>query len=127
MTPTALAELALRRVQHYVAMRRAKPFLGLGDSIHCIHTGTEWEAELTFSDMSAIADHGAALLSSHAALRTENEELRAALESIVNGIRKASGAWEWINDDRTINAFATARALIAKHPPDTAKETDHAV
>lgn len=69
---------ALRRIQHYVAMRRAKPFLGLGDNVHNIHTGTEWEAELLFSDLCAVADAGAALATEDRA----ESELVGMLEKI---------------------------------------------
>lgn len=45
---------ALQRVQRYVEMRNAKPILGLGDTIHAIHIGTEWAAEITLSDLEQV-------------------------------------------------------------------------
>lgn len=40
----------LRPFANYAEKRLAKPFLGLGDEIHVIHCGTEWEACLLYSD-----------------------------------------------------------------------------
>ena len=52
------AEAALAKVReaakpiiHYVDMRQKKPLRSMGDFIHCIHTNTEWEAELRLSDL----------------------------------------------------------------------------
>lgn len=45
---------AAERIALYVARRERKPLNGLGDSIHSIHVGTEWEAELLWSDLKAI-------------------------------------------------------------------------
>jgi hypothetical protein len=47
---------ALDRVRRYVEMRDQKPFSGLSDLIHGIHTGTEWEAELMLSDLRVIVE-----------------------------------------------------------------------
>lgn len=41
---------ALRPFAEYAERRLAKPIPNLGDSVHAIHTGTEWEAEIRFSD-----------------------------------------------------------------------------
>lgn len=41
---------ALRPFATYAEKRLAKPFSGLADEIHTIHTGTEWEASITFTD-----------------------------------------------------------------------------
>lgn len=40
---------ALRPIALYAEKRMAKPIPNLGDSVHAIHTGTEWEAEITFT------------------------------------------------------------------------------
>lgn len=54
--------LAARRVieaqaplMHYLKMRDAKPMRGMADVIHGLHSGTEWEAEITVSDLRTIA------------------------------------------------------------------------
>lgn len=44
------------RLANYIVMRRAQPLKGLDDSIHCIHTGTDFAAELNFSDLVPIID-----------------------------------------------------------------------
>lgn len=44
---------ALEPFARYAEMRAAKPFVGLGEEIHAIHTGTEWEAEITVSHVNA--------------------------------------------------------------------------
>ena len=44
-------EQAIQRVQHYVDMRLKQPLSQIGNSIHAIHTSTEWEAELLLSDL----------------------------------------------------------------------------
>ncbi len=41
---------ALAPFSHYSEMRAAKPLLGLGDSVHVIHPGSEWEANIKLSD-----------------------------------------------------------------------------
>jgi len=46
-----LVERATTAINRYIAMRTAQPLKGLDDTIHAIHTGTEYEAELTFSDI----------------------------------------------------------------------------
>lgn len=40
---------ALAPFARYAEMRTLKPFIGLGDAIHVIHTGSEWEAEITLT------------------------------------------------------------------------------
>jgi hypothetical protein len=40
-------------VRHYLRMREQQPLQGLGDTIHAIHTGTEYAAELRLSDLRA--------------------------------------------------------------------------
>lgn len=53
---------ARARVQRYIDMRRKQPCRQLGDSIHGIHFGTEWRAELRFSDLeAAFAEPAAAM------------------------------------------------------------------
>ena len=51
---------ACQRLLRYVEMRTAKPMNQLGDVVHGIHTGTEWEAELRLSDMRQVCSllHG---------------------------------------------------------------------
>ena len=44
----------LERLRRYVAMRDARPMTGIGDTIHAIHTGSEWEAELSLDDLRAV-------------------------------------------------------------------------
>jgi hypothetical protein len=45
---------SLERVRNYVAMRNIKPLRGLDDQIHGIHTGTDFEASLTFADLQIL-------------------------------------------------------------------------
>ena len=46
---------AIKRVRHYLEMRKSKPFRGMDpDLIHGIHSGTKWEAELLLSDLYLI-------------------------------------------------------------------------
>lgn len=47
-------QTSLDAIRHYVAMRDARPMNGLDDAIHCIHTGTEFAAELRLSDLRAL-------------------------------------------------------------------------
>jgi hypothetical protein len=51
---TDRCEPPLARVAHYVAMRDAAPLRQVGDSVHGIHTGTQWEAELRLSDLRVV-------------------------------------------------------------------------
>lgn len=41
---------ALRAFANYAQKREAKPLRGLGDDLHRIHGGTEWEAAVTLTD-----------------------------------------------------------------------------
>jgi hypothetical protein len=46
---------AVDRIWKYIDCRRAKPLIGIGDSIHAIHGGPEnGGAELTFSDLVTV-------------------------------------------------------------------------
>jgi hypothetical protein len=45
---------ARARVMHYLAMRKAVPMTQMGDPIHAIHTGSEYEAELLLSDLQLL-------------------------------------------------------------------------
>lgn len=45
---------AIARVERYVLMRREKPLRLTNNSIHAVHTGTEWEAELRLSDLEIV-------------------------------------------------------------------------
>lgn len=55
---TLLQELiaALKPISHYVSMRQKAPLRGLSDSVHAIHTGSAYEAEITMADLERIAD-----------------------------------------------------------------------
>lgn len=44
---------ALKPFARYAEMRSAQPLSGLGDIIHCIHTGSPFEAEIRLSDCEA--------------------------------------------------------------------------
>lgn len=39
------------RIKQYIAMRDAKPMPQLGDHIHTVNAGTEWEGVLSLSDI----------------------------------------------------------------------------
>lgn len=52
--PASRYSEALKRLQHYVAMREAKPLLSLHDPVHSIHTGSEWEAHLNLADLRIV-------------------------------------------------------------------------
>jgi hypothetical protein len=47
--------VAAEPIKHYIAMREAKPLRQMDDSIHGIHIGTEWAAELKLSSLRALA------------------------------------------------------------------------
>jgi len=40
---------ALLPFAEYAGKRMRMPLNGLGDAVHCMHGGTEWEAEITFT------------------------------------------------------------------------------
>lgn len=42
-----------KNIIKYLEMRRRQPLTGLSDSIHTIHTGTPYEAEITIADLEA--------------------------------------------------------------------------
>lgn len=54
LTPTPLHE-AMARLRRYIDMRQKQPLRGMDDRLHCIHTGTPWEAELRLSDLTLLA------------------------------------------------------------------------
>lgn len=45
---------ALARIKRYLAMRDAKPVRASTDTIHGIHCGTQWEADLLLSDLRVV-------------------------------------------------------------------------
>jgi hypothetical protein len=47
---------AIGRIRHYVAMRDEQPLSQTTDTIHAIHTGTRWEAELLLSDLRSVLE-----------------------------------------------------------------------
>jgi hypothetical protein len=53
--------IGIDAIKHYVAMRKAMPLNTLGDSVHSIHAGTEFAAELKFSDLALAIDEIARL------------------------------------------------------------------
>lgn len=81
MTPD-LSREAVERLARYVAMREAKPLANLGDYVHRIHSGTEWEAELLFSDLLALSTALAAAQTDLAIARADLENGGAASKEI---------------------------------------------
>jgi len=51
----ARLEEALKPIINYVNVRHRAPLRGIGDSVHMIHGGTAFEAELRFSDLEQVA------------------------------------------------------------------------
>lgn len=47
---------AAEPLAHYSKMRDAKPINGMDDAIHSIHVGTDWEAEITQSQLRALRE-----------------------------------------------------------------------
>lgn len=45
----------VKALRNYIAMRDAMPLGGLADCVHAIHTGSEYEAEIGFSDLKAVS------------------------------------------------------------------------
>lgn len=70
----------LERVMRYLEMRKAKPMPQLGDSIHSVNIGSEWEAELRLSDL----DEAAAALT---ALQAREAALTEALATVLRAGR----------------------------------------
>ena len=89
---------ALERIRRYVAMRAEMPLRNMDDSIHGVHTGTQWEAELRLSDVAALLDTNAALL--------------AALRDVAETPAMCHCRWY------DCEAPEIARAAIAKAEPD---------
>jgi hypothetical protein len=55
MTVPHSYKASIERIARYLRMREEKPLRGIdADRVHCIHTGTEWEAELRLSDLRAL-------------------------------------------------------------------------
>ena len=48
--------VAAKPLAHYSRMRDAKPMNGMDDAIHSIHVGTEWEAEVTQSQLRGLSE-----------------------------------------------------------------------
>ena len=87
-------------IKHYLQMRQEKPIIGLSDAVHVIHSGTEWEAEITLADLSATVKSHADMLAALKAVAYElatihNRKLTggeaAALEAARDAIAKAEG------------------------------------
>lgn len=69
------------RINRYLDMRKAQPMPQLGDLVHCVNTGTDWEGELRLSDLNVMAG-------SYASSQAEIEMLREALEAVRKEARK---------------------------------------
>lgn len=98
-------------IAHYLAMRRARPFAGLDECIHSIHTGTGFAASVSLADLDAIIAERADLLAALKALIAidddgglsnddagyddcvpfANEDLRSALKQARAAIAKSEG------------------------------------
>lgn len=85
-TPASVEEL--ERVKRYIDMRDAKPLRQIDDSIHGIHMGTEWEAELTLADLRAVVSR--ALSDSRALVECREEAERLAKLVYVPGLTKCA-------------------------------------
>lgn len=49
---------SMAAIARYVEMRARQPLVGLGDAVHAIHAGSDYEAELKLSDLAqVIKDH----------------------------------------------------------------------
>ena len=80
---------AVERIGKYLKSREVHPMKQLGDGIHVVQVGSEWEAELLLSDLREFHN-------SHASLVEEVERLREALKTAKETIRAWHGpnAWE---------------------------------
>jgi len=86
-------------VRHYIAMREKMPLASLGGSVHAIHGGTEYGAEISFNDLRM-------LLSMHDALVKALEEIETICTESAGDCRKRMGT-------RVGNALVAARAALA--------------
>ena len=77
MTVSRSQPKGVEALAHYVEMRTKQPMHGLGCSVHSIHPGTEFAAEVTFFDL-------AEAVNSHATLKARIEDVRAGLQRIVD-------------------------------------------
>jgi hypothetical protein len=73
----------INRVKSYLAARDAKPFHALGDIIHGVNIGSEFEGELRLSDLRAFASSHAELVE---ALREANALILAPAEDLKDGV-----------------------------------------
>ena len=62
MTDSRSQPKGVEALAQYVAMRNRQPLKGLDDTVHAIHTGTEFAAELRFSDLVEAVNSHAALV-----------------------------------------------------------------
>lgn len=102
---------ATHRVARYVEMTAAKPLRGADrDLLHCIHTGTEWEAELRLSDIAALMARAEELETIEAALSDAHVEIHghrfACSQAVADYVKR-------INDAR-IAAESRLRELEAE-------------
>lgn len=83
---------ALAQIEQYVERRKAMPLRNIGDSVHAIHSGTEYEAEVTFSALCLAQEE-------IARLRTELTQCKRELENCGQAAGKALG-YPWFKDDQ---------------------------
>lgn len=90
---------AQERIKHFLKMWDAKPLYGRADSIYGFHVGTEWEAELTITDLREAVTLNAELLTALdlgkqaadklAELFPESADVQMALNAINYVLHKA--------------------------------------
>lgn len=74
---TTIPDRPLSRVSRYLEMRKAKPLRGLDDSVHRVHAGTEWEADLSLGDL----EHVVSMMLSHPSEREVEIAARALADA----------------------------------------------
>ena len=89
---------AQNRIQRYLDMREAKPMPQLGDGIHCVNPGTEFEGTLALSDLRELS--------------SQHREMLGALERIAEIDRESYSVGEASRGMDDIGKIA--RAAIAK-------------
>lgn len=62
----------MNRIKNYLSMRDAMPMPQLGDGIHYVNVGTEWEGELRLSDLRNLVNSHDKLVESLRAIAESN-------------------------------------------------------
>ena len=121
MTDSRSQPMSIEAVADYVSKRTQQPLRGLDDTVHAIHTGTEYAAELRFSDLVEAVNNYESLKARVAELEEKLEPFACIAIHVQNnhpGWANDRFSSEWAGRYRiTYKTFAQAAVALNPEKP----------